>query len=67
VLVEHLCCLAYSGIVEALRERWSETARRFNPTGEAGLPVLHTERGDWQFTVVFIFTLIPTRKDSGRR
>jgi hypothetical protein len=35
VLVEHLCYLAYSGIVVAPRERWSETARRFNPAGEA--------------------------------
>jgi DNA polymerase/3'-5' exonuclease PolX len=27
--------------------------RRFNPTGEAWLPVLHTERDDWSFTVLF--------------
>jgi DNA polymerase/3'-5' exonuclease PolX len=27
--------------------------RRFNPTGEAWLPVLHTERDHWQFTAVF--------------
>jgi hypothetical protein len=27
--------------------------RRFNPTGEAWLPVLHTERGDWHFTALF--------------
>jgi DNA polymerase (family X) len=27
--------------------------RRFNPTGEAWLPVLHTERGDWRFTALF--------------
>jgi hypothetical protein len=27
--------------------------RRFNPTGCAWLPVLHTERDHWQFTVVF--------------
>jgi len=27
--------------------------RRFNPTGEAWLPILHTERGPWQFTVLF--------------
>jgi hypothetical protein len=27
--------------------------KRFNPTGEAWLPVLHTRRGDWQFTVLF--------------
>jgi DNA polymerase/3'-5' exonuclease PolX len=27
--------------------------RRFNPTGEAWLPVLHTERSDWRFTALF--------------
>jgi hypothetical protein len=27
--------------------------KRFNPTGEAWLPVLHTERGGWQFTALF--------------
>jgi DNA uptake protein ComE-like DNA-binding protein len=27
--------------------------RRFNPTGEAWLPVLHTERGEWHFTALF--------------
>ena len=27
--------------------------RRFNPTGEAWLPILHTERADWHFTAVF--------------
>jgi putative hydrolase len=27
--------------------------RRFNPAGEAWLPVLHTERGPWRFTVLF--------------
>ncbi len=27
--------------------------KRFNPTGDAWLPVLHTRRGDWQFTVLF--------------
>ncbi len=27
--------------------------KRFNPAGEAWLPVLHTRRGDWQFTVLF--------------
>jgi hypothetical protein len=27
--------------------------RRFNPTGEAWLPVLHTERDHWHFTAVF--------------
>jgi len=27
--------------------------RRFNPTGEAWLPILHLERGGWRFTAVF--------------
>jgi hypothetical protein len=27
--------------------------RRFNPTGAAWLPVLHTRRGPWQFTALF--------------
>lgn len=27
--------------------------RRFNPQGQAWLPVLHTRRGDWQFTALF--------------
>ena len=27
--------------------------RRFNPTGDAWLPVLHTQRGDWHFTALF--------------
>lgn len=27
--------------------------RRFNPKGESWLPVLHTRRGDWQFTALF--------------
>jgi putative hydrolase len=27
--------------------------RRFNPTGEAWLPVLHTRRGEWSFTALF--------------
>lgn len=27
--------------------------RRFNPGGEAWLPILHTQRGDWHFTVLF--------------
>jgi putative hydrolase len=27
--------------------------KRFNPSGEAWLPVLHTSRGTWQFTVLF--------------
>jgi putative hydrolase len=27
--------------------------RRFNPTGEAWLPILHTERDHWYFTALF--------------
>jgi hypothetical protein len=27
--------------------------RRFNPSGEAWLPIYHTERGDWHFTALF--------------
>lgn len=27
--------------------------RRFNPEGKAWLPILHTERGPWHFTVLF--------------
>ena len=27
--------------------------RRFNPKGEAWLPVLHTQRGDWHFTALY--------------
>ncbi len=27
--------------------------KRFNPSGEAWLPVLHTARGDWHFTALF--------------
>jgi DNA polymerase (family 10) len=27
--------------------------RRFNPSGDKWLPILHTKRGDWQFTVLF--------------
>jgi hypothetical protein len=31
--------------------------KRFNPSGEAWLPVLHTQRGDWDFTALFSNTL----------
>lgn len=27
--------------------------RRFNPTAEAWLPILHTQRGEWHFTALF--------------
>lgn len=32
--------------------------RRFNPTGAAWLPILHTERGDWRFTALFSNTAL---------
>ncbi len=39
------------------RERSGElpkiAPRRFNPTGEAWLPVLHTQRGEWSFTALY--------------
>jgi len=35
--------------------------RRFNPTGEAWLPVLHTSRGDWHFTALFSNTALAHR------
>ena len=27
--------------------------KRFNPSGKAWLPILHTQRGDWHFTALF--------------
>lgn len=27
--------------------------KRFNPSGEAWLPILHARRGDWQFTALY--------------
>jgi len=38
--------------------------KRFNPSGEAWLPILHTERGPWQFTVLFSNT--PRAHELGR-
>ena len=32
--------------------------RRFNPTGEAWLPILHTERDHWHFTALFSNTAL---------
>jgi hypothetical protein len=32
--------------------------RRFNPSGETWLPILHTERGDWRFTALFSNTAL---------
>jgi hypothetical protein len=41
--------------------------RRFNPTGEAWLPVLHTRRGQRRYTALFSNTArsAPRRKDTG--
>lgn len=38
--------------------------RRFNPTGETRLPILHTERDGWQFTA--LFSNSPTAHRFGR-
>ncbi len=39
---------------EAAANRLRKIApRRFNPSGEAWLPVLHTQRGPWEFTALF--------------
>jgi hypothetical protein len=39
---------------EAERDALPKIApRRFNPSGEAWLPILHTERADWRFTALF--------------
>jgi len=35
--------------------------KRFNPGGEAWLPVLHTERGPWHFTAMFSNTALAHR------
>ena len=35
--------------------------RRFNPTGEPWLPILHAERDHWHFTALFSNTSAPTR------
>jgi hypothetical protein len=32
--------------------------KRFNPKNEAWLPVLHTERGQWQFTALYSNTAL---------
>lgn len=32
--------------------------RRFNAPGQAWLPILHTERGDWRFTALFSNTAL---------
>lgn len=35
--------------------------KRFNPTGEAWLPILHTRHGDWHFTALFSNTELAHR------
>ncbi|MEZ5670506.1 MAG: helix-hairpin-helix domain-containing protein [Alphaproteobacteria bacterium] len=40
--------------------------RRFNPAGEAWLPILHAERGDWRFTALFSNTAQAHRLDRVR-
>jgi hypothetical protein len=37
----------------AAGELFKIAPKRFNPKGEAWLPVLHTERGAWQFTALY--------------
>lgn len=37
--------------------------KRFNPRGEAWLPILHARRGDWHFTVLFSNTALAHRLD----
>ena len=38
--------------------------RRFNPSGQAWLPILHARRGDWDFTVLYSNT--PRAHELGR-
>lgn len=40
--------------------------RRFNPTGEAWLPILHTERGPWLFTALYSNTALAHQLDKTR-
>jgi len=37
--------------------------RRFNPSGDAWLPILHTQRGPWQFTVLYSNTALAHKLD----
>jgi hypothetical protein len=48
---------AYREAVAAGRLR-KIAPRRFNPAGEAWLPILHTERGEWRFTALFSNTAL---------
>lgn len=54
--------------VDAAYRREAEAGRlqtiapkRFNPKGEAWLPILHTQRGDWHFTALFSNTALAHR------
>ncbi len=40
--------------------------RRFNPSGEAWLPLLHTDRGNWHFTALFSNTALAHSLDRTR-
>lgn len=40
--------------------------RRFNPQGEAWLPILHARRGDWHFTALFSNTRLAHELDRTR-
>jgi putative hydrolase len=42
----------------ARRELRTIAPRRFNPGGEAWLPVLHARRGSWHFTALFSNTAL---------
>ena len=46
---------AAAGLLRRIRPK------RFNPTGEAWLPVLHTMRGPWHFTALFSNTALAHR------
>jgi hypothetical protein len=40
--------------------------KRFNPKGEAWLPVLHTRRGAWMFTAIYSNTALAHKLDRTR-
>ena len=40
--------------------------RRFNPSGEAWLPLLHTDRGEWHFTALYSNTSLAHDLDRTR-
>src|SRR5271166_1017919 len=39
--------------------------KRFNPSGEAWLPILHARRGDWRFTALYSNTALAHGYDDG--